>query len=285
MVLPKVLRDARRRLAAADVPSPDFDARALAAHVLRIPLNRLPLYERRGLSANERSAFEALVEARARRDPLQYITGVTGFYGREFRCDRRALIPRPDTETVVELALELARELGITRIVDLGTGTGIIALTLAAELPEARVLATDRSEEALALAAENVGLHRLGGRVRLARGRWLEAVHEGGWAEEVEMVVSNPPYVRPDAWNELMPEIREHEPHEALVGPDADGLGAYREIGAGCRDLPRLRTVVFEVGDDQAGAVAKLLRTVLCLRRVIVRADLGGIERAVAGVL
>jgi release factor glutamine methyltransferase len=285
MVLYEVLRDARRRLAAADVPSPDFDARALAAHVLRIPLNRLPLYERRGLSANERSAFEALVEARARRDPLQYITGVTGFYGREFRCDRRALIPRPDTETVVELALELARELGITRIVDLGTGTGIIALTLAAELPEALVLATDRSEEALALAAENVGLHRLGGRVRLARGRWLEAVHEGGWAEEVEMVVSNPPYVRPDAWNELMPEIREHEPHEALVGPDADGLGAYREIVAGCRDLPRLRTVVFEVGDDQAGAVVKLLRTVLCLRRVIVRADLGGIERAVAGVL
>lgn len=285
MTLHEVLRDARRRLAVADVPSPDFDARALAAHVLQIPPSQLPLHERRVLSADERSAFEALVAARARRDPLQYITGVTGFYGREFRCDRCALIPRPDTETVVELALELARELGITRIADLGTGTGVIALTLAAELPDARVLATDRSEEALALAAENVGLHRLEGRVSLARGRWLEAVHGAGWAEEVEMVVSNPPYVRPDAWNELMPEIREHEPREALVGSDTDGLGAYREIGAGCRDLPRLRAVVFEVGDDQAGAVAELLRTALCPQRVLMRADLGRIERTVAGIL
>lgn len=285
MTLREAVRDARRHLAAAGVPSPDYDARALAAHALRIPLTQLPLHERRLLTADEQAALDALVAGRGRREPLQYLTGVTGFYGREFRCDRRALIPRPDTETVVELALELARELGLTRIADLGTGTGIIAATLAAELPAARILATEISEEALALAAENLAALGVAARVTLARGRWLEAVHAAGWADELEMVVSNPPYIRPDAWDALMPEIREHEPPEALVGAGEDGLGAYREIVAGCRELPGLRAVVFEVGDEQAAEVAELLSTELRARRVIVRADLGKIERAIGAVL
>lgn len=285
MTLPEAVRDARQRLAAAGVPSPEYDARTLAAHALGVPLTQLPMHDRRLLTADEQAALDALVAARARREPLQYLTGVIGFYGRAFRCDRRALIPRPDTETVVELALELARELNITRIADLGTGTGIIAATLAAELPSTRVLATDISEEALTLTAENLAALGREGRVALAQGRWLEAVHAAGWADEVAMVVSNPPYIRPDAWDALMPEIREHEPREALVGAEADALGAYREIVAGCRELPGLRAVVFEVGDDQAAEVAELLRTVLEARRVIVRADLGRIERAVGAVL
>jgi len=285
MTVGEAMRDARQRLAAAGVPSPDFDARTLVAHVLSTPLNQLPLHDRRLLTAAEAARLDALVAARARREPLQYLTGVTGFYGREFRCDRRALIPRADTETVVELALELARELSITRIADLGTGTGIIALTLAAELPETSVLATDASEEALALAAENLAALELQERVTLAHGRWLEPVHQTGWADEVEMVVSNPPYIRPDVFATLQPEIREHEPRAALVGRRADGLRACREIVAGCRELPRLRAVVFEVGDDQARAVAELLREVLSPVRVIVRTDLGRVERAVAGVL
>lgn len=285
MTLREAVRAARERLAEAGVQSADYDARALAAHVLRTPLTQLPLHERRLLTADEQAALDALVAGRARREPLQYLTGVTGFYGREFRCDRRALIPRPDTETVIELALELARELKITRIADLGTGCGIIAATLAAELPEARVLATDISGEALALAAENLAGLGLEGRVALAHGRWLGAVHAAGWVDDVEMVVSNPPYIRPDARDALMPEIREHEPREALLGAETDGLGAYREIIAGCRQLPRLRAVVFEVGDGQAAAVAELLKTVLEARRVIVRADLGRIERAVGAVL
>lgn len=285
MTLREAVRAARERLADAGVQSADYDARALAAHVLRIPLTQLPLHERRLLTADEQAALDALVAGRARREPLQYLTGVTGFYGREFRCDRRALIPRPDTETVVELALELARELKITRIADLGTGCGMVAATLAAELPEARALATDMSEEALALTAENLAAHQLERRVTLAQGRWLEAVHAAGWADELEMVVSNPPYIRPDAWDALMPEIREHEPPEALVGAGEDGLGAYREIVAGCRELPGLRAVVFEVGDEQAAEVAELLSTELRARRVIVRADLGKIERAIGAVL
>lgn len=285
MTLREAMRAARKRLAEAGVPSPEFDARALAAHVLGLSLTQLPLHYRRRLTDAESAALEALVEARARRTPLQYVTGATGFYGREFLCDRRALIPRPDTEAVVELALELANELGITCIADLGTGTGVLALTLAAELPAARVLATDISEEALALAAENLAQHGLAGRVTLARGAWVEAVHAAGWTDRVEMVVSNPPYVRPDDWETLMPEIREHEPREALVAPDADGLGAYREIVAGCRELPYLRAVVFEVGDRQAVEVAGLLREGLSPRRVITRADLAKIERAVGAVL
>ncbi|MGD9495776.1 MAG: peptide chain release factor N(5)-glutamine methyltransferase [Armatimonadota bacterium] len=285
MQLRDALRDATARLTRAGVPEAQFDARALAAHALGVPLAQLPLHYAQALSAREYQAFESLVSARARREPLQYLTGVSGFYGREFACDRRALIPRPDTETVVDVALELARMLGLTRIADLGTGCGIIAVTLAAELPGAQVLATDSSGEALTLAAENVARHGLADRVMVAQGTWAQAVVAAGWAEWVEMIVSNPPYVRADEVATLMPEVRDHEPREALMGPDADGLGAYRTILAGCRDLPGLRAVVFEVGAGQAAAVVELTRAALPVRELIVRKDLSKVDRAVAAVL
>jgi len=285
MKLTQALKDATLRLEEAGVATPDFDARALAAHVLGIRLSELPMHRERLLTGDELAAFEALIASRARREPLQYLTGDTEFCGLRFRCDRRALVPRPDTETLIEAALELAGELDITRIADIGTGCGIIAVSLAQQLPGAEILATDSSEEALALAAENVALHELERRVTLAHGPWLEPLHEVGRAEDVEMIVSNPPYIREEDFDTLMPEIVEHEPRAALVGLDADGLGGYRAIVAGCRELPALRALAFEVGAGQAVAVGEVMRAALDAREIIIRKDLGRIDRVVAAVL
>lgn len=284
MKLSKALKDAEQRLTEAAVPEAEFDARALAAHILGVKLSGLTMQRDRLLTGEELAAFEALVHRRAQREPLQYLLGTVEFYGREFLCDHRALIPRADTETLIDVSLELIAELGITRLADIGVGTGVIALTLAHEAPELSVLATDASEDALELAAENMAMHEMAERVSLARGEWLAPLHEEGVAEEIEMIVSNPPYIRAEDFAALMPEIVEHEPREALVDSDPDGMGSCRIILEQCLDLPALRAVAFEVGKGQAGAVADLMSEKLDAREVIIRKDLGRIDRVVAAV-
>ncbi|MGC9317615.1 MAG: peptide chain release factor N(5)-glutamine methyltransferase [Armatimonadota bacterium] len=285
MKLSEALEDAQQRLAEAEVPEAEFDARALASHVLDIPLAHIAMHQARLLTGEELASLETLIRCRCRREPLQYLLGSTEFYGHEFLCDPRALIPRTDTETLVDVALELAQEHDIRRIADIGTGCGVIALSLALELPRANLLATDASREALELAAENVAAHDLEKRVELAHGPWLEPLHDSGWAESVEMVVSNPPYVREDEWEGLMPEITGHEPREALVDCEADGLGAYQAIVEQCPGLPALRAVAFEVGEGRAAEVAELMRETLGASEIIIRKDLGRIDRVVAAVV
>ncbi|MEA3403785.1 MAG: peptide chain release factor N(5)-glutamine methyltransferase [Armatimonadota bacterium] len=285
MKLSEALEDAQQRLAEAEVPEAEFDARALASHVLDIPLAHIPMHQARLLTGEELASFETLIGCRCRREPLQYLLESTEFYGYEFLCDPRAVIPRADTETLVDVALEIAQEHGITRIADIGTGCGIIAVSLALELKDTHVLATDTSRDALDLAAENVAAHGLEDRVELAQGSWLDPLHESGWASNVEMVVSNPPYVREDDWEDLMPEITDHEPREALVDSEADGLGAYRAIVEQCGELPALQAVAFEVGEGQAAEVAELMSEALGASEIIIRKDLGRIDRVVAAVL
>jgi len=285
MKLRDAIKEAQCRLADASVPEPEFDARALAAHVLDVRLTKLAMQQERMLTGEEMAAIDTLVSCRARREPLQYLVGTTEFYGREFICDTRALIPRPDTETLVDVALELIDELELTVAVDIGTGSGVIAATLAAEREELELLATDTSPDALELAGENVAKHGLQSRVALAQGEWLEPVIEGDWAERADMLVSNPPYIREDEIECLMPEITEHEPREALVGADEDGMGAYRAIIGQCPSLPNLRAAAFEVGEGQAAAVADLMREALSAREIIIRKDLGKVDRVVAAVI
>jgi release factor glutamine methyltransferase len=285
MKLRDAIKDLHQRLQEAQVPEAEHDARAIAAHVLRIPLTQLAVQQERLLTTDHLAAMDVLAVARARREPLQYLLGCTGFYGREFTCDRRALIPRPDTETLVEVALELVRDLHLRVVADVGTGTGIIGITLAAEVQGLKVLATDASAEALALAAENVGRHRLDSRVTLAQGQWLEPALADDWRESVEMVVSNPPYIRADEIGSLMPEVAKHEPRQALAGGDEDALGAYRAIIEQCASLPKLRAIVFEVGEGQAAQVAGLINASLRVSESIIRKDLGSIDRVVAAVI
>lgn len=285
MKLRDSIKEAKQRLAEADVPEAEFDARALAAHVLGVKLSKLAMQQERLLTGEEMAALDTLVACRARREPLQYLLGSTEFYGREFICDARALIPRADTEALIDVSLELVDELGLTALADIGTGSGVIAATIAAEREQVEVLATDTSEAALELAAENVAKHRLKDRVTLAKGPWLEPLVDEGWAERVEMLVSNPPYVREDEVDGLMPEIKDHEPREALVDTEPDGMGAYRAIIEQCPLVPNLHAVAFEVGEGQAADVAELMREALSAREIIIRKDLGKIDRVVAAVL
>ncbi|MFW5866764.1 MAG: peptide chain release factor N(5)-glutamine methyltransferase [Armatimonadota bacterium] len=285
MKLRDAIKEAKDRLEDAGVPEAEFDARALAAHMLGVRLSQLAMQQERLLTGEEMAALDTLISCRARREPLQYLIGATGFYGREFICDPRALIPRPDTEALVDVSLELIDELELSVVADIGTGSGVIAVTLAAERERLEVLATDTSEAALELAGENIAKHSLKDRVALAQGPWLEPLMEEGRAERVEMIVSNPPYIREDEIDGLMVEITEHEPRAALVDSEADGMGAYRAIVEQCPSLPNLRAAAFEVGKGQAAEVAELMRAALNAREIIIRKDLGKIDRVVAAVL
>ena len=182
----------------------------------------------RPLTAAELEKICPLVRRRAQREPLQYVLGETEFSDLKLKVDRRALIPRPETELLVEL---LAGRLAATppaRILDLGTGTGAIALALAAKFPSARIFAVDTSEDALALARENAALTNLAERVQWLRSDWFAAVPAD---ERFELIVSNPPYLTPEETAETQPEVRGFEPVSALTG-GPDGLADLRRIVA-----------------------------------------------------
>lgn len=253
-----VLVEAESRLAAAGVDTPRVDAELLLAHLLGT--SRSGVYAE--LDRTVGGEWEALVARRERREPLAYVLGEWGFRRLTLKTDARALVPRPETEVVVERALALLAGLASPRVLDLGVGSGAVALALKDERPDARVTGVDVSREALALARENAV--RLGLDVEL-REAGLEAAGEG-W----DLVVSNPPYV--STLEGLQPELR-HEPETALLGS-----GFHERIGAAART----RLLVLEVGDGQAGAVAAALRSA-GYRDVAVTEDLAGRERVVEG--
>jgi release factor glutamine methyltransferase len=257
----EALRVAERDLAAAGVDTPRVDAELLLAHVLGT--SRSGVYAE--ADAEVPDTWHVLLERRAAREPLAYVFGEWGFRRLLLKTDARALVPRPETEVVVERCLELLRGEEAPRVLDVGTGTGAIALAIADEHPGARVTAVDTSPDALALARENVARLRLDVDVR-----------EGGFdvaADGWDLVVSNPPYVTPAEWETLQPEIREWEPRGGLVG-----VGLHEQLAA----VARARFLVLEVGRCQAEDVAETLSS-LAYTDVRVTADLAGIARVVEG--
>ena len=254
-------------------------------------LERASGFDRAGLVARldepvpaRAAAFvDTMVERRGRGEPLQYVLGIWGFRRLELVVDRRVLIPRPETEVVVEVALAELRRLGGDRplAVDLGTGSGAIALSVALEVPSVRVWGTDRSEEALAVARANLsGMgSRVATRVRLAAGDWFAALPEE-LRGEVDLIVANPPYVADD--ERLPPEVEDWEPPGALrAGPS--GLEAVAEIVAQARGwLRRPGALVVEIAPDQAERARALARAA-GFDEVDVRPDLTGRARALVG--
>lgn len=210
------------------VPNAKLDADILIAHSLG--LKRLDLYLDldRPLTEAQLSELRPLVKRRASREPLQYILGTVEFCDLQLKVDKRALIPRPETEELVELIVEKQAAAPQT-ILDLGTGTGALALALAHRYPEAQVTAVDFSEEALALAAENVERLGYGERVILKNGSWFEPLAEG---ERFDLIVSNPPYLTEEEMTTAEPEVVTFEPNSALVS-GADGLEDLRKILTG----------------------------------------------------
>ena len=252
------LRHAERELAAAGVDTPRVDAELLLAHVLGV--SRSEVYARADQLVPD--TYGALLSRRCRREPLAYVLGEWGFRRLTLKTDARALVPRPETEIVVERALELLQEFDAPRVLDFGVGSGAIALAIKDEHPAAHVTGVDTSCDALELAGENAA--RLGLDVELRHGG-VEVAAEG-W----DLVVSNPPYVQHDQL--IQPELR-WEPRAALLE-----AGLYEQIA----DAAATRWLVVEVGDGQADAIAGMLESV-GYTQVATTRDLNGIERVVEG--
>lgn len=271
-------RAAEARLAEAGVDTPDLDARLLIQHALNLTREQLLFAPDSPVGPEQAAAVHALIERRAAREPVSRILGERAFWSLELSLNADTLDPRPDTETIVEAALDaLPDRTAPLRILDLGTGTGCILLALLAELPNASGLGVDLSPGAIEAATANAARNHLGDRASFQTGNWGD-----GLAERFDLVVSNPPYIPSHDIASLDPEVREHDPLRALDG-GADGLDAYRAIAA---QLPGLLTpggtAALEVGIGQAAGVAALLEvngvTVTGTFR-----DLGGVERCVRG--
>jgi len=274
VTLGETLRKAAEYLGGKGVESPRLDAELLFAQALG--MTRIGLYTEhdRPLLEDELAGLRELVSRRGRREPLAYILGEWGFRRLKLRVDRRALIPRPETEILVERCLTHLRELDEPRVLDVGTGSGAIALAIADEHPSVRVTALDSSAEAVALAGENRELTGLGDRVELVEHDLSDGLPPGPW----ELVASNPPYVEPAELETLQSEIRDWEPRAALVG---EGLhdGVAR---AASRVLASGGWLVLEVGDGQADGVAAGLRA-LGYADVSITPDLTERQRVVEG--
>jgi len=256
---------------AAGVDTPRLDAEVLLAEATGLDRARLAAEPEASVEAGAGRRFGAMVRRRVRREPVAYIVGRKGFRHLDLAVDSRALIPRPETELLVEIALELAPE----SVLDVGTGSGAVALAVADELPDAEIIATDTSEDALDLARENADRFGLTNRVAFERG----TVPPG---RRFDLIVANLPYVREDELATLQPEISRYEPRQAVVA-GADGLETIAAVAAASSAaLTETGAVALEVGAGQAGAAAELLLD-LGFGQVEGRQDLAGIPRVVLG--
>lgn len=259
------------------IPSPRLDAELLIGHALGLTRVQVYLAHDRPLLEAELEPIRALVRRRGNREPLAWIVGKREFYGRDFRVGPGVLVPRPDTETLIEALLPLLPVDEPCFVADVGSGSGCIGLTLAAERPLLRLYAIDKAEAPLAFTKENVDALGLKERVAVLRGSLLAPVPAG---RRIHWVVSNPPYIPSADIEGLAPEVRDQEPRLALDG-GADGLDLYRALVV--EAAPRAeRGVAFEVGFGQADAVASLVRDA-GFPTVSVHADLGGVQRVVIG--
>lgn len=277
--------DCFRRL---EIPTPRLDAEVLLAAALS--LTRIQLYTGYQMLVEppERARFREMVARRARREPVAYICGRKEFYSLLFSVGPEVLIPRPETEHLVDCAIEeLLRVVPQavvpqTAVLDVGTGSGNIAVSVAVNVPGCRVDAIDASEKALVVARRNAEAHGVVGRVRFHRGEGLDALPPG--AGPYALIVSNPPYVAAAEFDGLMDDVRLHEPREALVdesGPERDGLGHYRLLAGRAEALLAPGGLLaVEVGAGQAGKVVPIFSAAGWRHERTIR-DHGGIERVV----
>jgi release factor glutamine methyltransferase len=266
------LDGAMTAIGASGCETPRLDAELLLADVLGVSRERLIVDSDLVLRGPAVRAFQNAVRRRAvGREPVAYILGCRGFRHIELSVDQRALVPRPETELLVEVGLTLGRG---ARVLDVGTGSGAIALALKDERPDLLVTGSDLSEDALALARENG--ERLGSSVA-----WLQADLLSGVGDEFDAILSNPPYVAESERSSLAPEILRHEPPAALFA-GADGLSVIRALLDQSSAMRRARLVAVEVGTGQAQTVAQLTRAA-GFRTVRAERDLAGIERVVVG--
>jgi release factor glutamine methyltransferase len=263
-----------------EVESPRASAEILLAHALH--LNRIDLYLRydQPLGNNELERYKALIKRRAQREPVAYILGAKEFWSLELAVTPDVLIPRPETESLVETALGLlANDLHMAPgyILELGTGCGAIALALASRQPEHLYFASDVSQAATRIAKQNAKRHGLDGRIHFFVGDWMEPLQEK--TQLFDLIISNPPYVPSGGIPELQPEIYKYEPFSALDGEE-DGLGCLRKIigAAHCFLQPR-GSLVLEIGYDQKAAVQRVIERCGKYEEVVFSKDYSSMDR------
>lgn len=265
------LRIAVSRLIAAGVPGALEDGRLLLAHALDLPRHHLGAAMAAPLPPEAARRFDAAIQARAQRQPVSQILGRRAFWKHDFRVTRDTLDPRPETETLVEAALAEP----FASVLDLGTGTGAILISLLAERPGCTGIGTDISPAALEVARENANI--IGVSARFIESDWFSAL-----SGQFELIVSNPPYIAQDEMAALVPEVAQWEPRLALTD-EADGLSAYRQITAGAAaHLTAGGRLLVEIGPTQGQDVAALM-TGAGLRDVRILPDLDGRDRVVSG--
>lgn len=260
------------------IDDPRLTSEILLGHVLTLPRVKLYMDLDRPLSKDELATYRGLIQRRLGGEPTQYLVGSREFYGRRFAVDARVLVPRSETELLVEAVLHDVKKDAPSRVLDVCTGSGCVAITIAAERPQASVWATDLMPGALAVAKQNAEALGLDGRVTFFQGDLLAAVPEGA---TFDVIVSNPPYVKTAEIATLQREVQK-EPREALDG-GADGLDVIRRLVS--QALPRLKPgglLAMEIGEDQGDAVKELMTRAGC-RDVRIEKDLARHDRLALG--
>ena len=281
LTLGEALASATARLAAHGIESARTDARLLVQHALGLDRNALLVERGRILATEELAAIDSLLARRAAREPVSRIIGRREFWSLDFALSPAALDPRPDSETLIEAALDLMSDRSAQlRVLDLGTGTGCLLLALLSELPNAWGVGVDISPAAVYISRMNAACLGLDDRTAFFVGDWTTALADG--VSQFNLILANPPYVADAELAELSPEVACFDPMRALAG-GTDGLSAYRAL---VPELPGLLApgghALLEVGAGQAAAVAALLRSA-GLAPVATRRDLSGIDRCVTG--
>jgi release factor glutamine methyltransferase len=243
-----------------NVESPRLQVELLLAHLLKMPRMKLYLNFERVLSPMETDSLRELVKRRGQHEPLQHITGSTSFCGFEIAVNRHALVPRPETELLAELgwqfllAAQKQSEGGSTAL-DFGTGTGCIAIALAAKCPNTKIIATDISAETLALAEENAARNNVADRIEFLQGNGFAAIATDS---KFDLIISNPPYIPSAEIKTLQPEVRDFDPRAALDG-GVDGLNFYRQLATEAKPFLKMDgKIVLEFGDGQAESIKKI---------------------------
>ncbi|MBV7409757.1 peptide chain release factor N(5)-glutamine methyltransferase [Maritimibacter sp. DP1N21-5] len=275
MKLIDALRRGVGRLSEAGIEGANRDADRLLAHVLGVEAPMVRLGALHALTEEEARAFDAAVDRRVKREPVSRIVGRRLFWGRWFEVTPDVLDPRPETEGIIALVAEGPAP---SRLLDLGTGSGILAVTLLAEYEAAQGVATDISPGALEAAARNAAMHGVAGRLELRRSDWFAGV-EGTF----DLIVSNPPYIAADELPDLAPEVLNHDPDLALT-PGGDGLSPYRVIAGDARDhLEPGGRLLVEIGHRQGASVCDIFRQA-GLDAVTVHPDMEGKDRIVSAL-
>jgi release factor glutamine methyltransferase len=250
--LKELLDDGCRQLNDAGIVNPHLAAEVMLRFLLGLRRVDLYLNETIPVPPDVEQEFQIMIDRKLKREPLQYIIGETEWFGLRIKCSPFALVPRPETEIIVERALELIANVEQPLVADVCTGSGCIAIAIALSRTDARVVATDISLDALALANENITSHGVESRVALRMGNLLEPVRSD---EAFDLIISNPPYVSESEYSSLMPEVREYEPPIALIAGE-DGLGAIRPLVRNAQlHLTPGGLLVFEIGEQQAAAI------------------------------